>query len=220
MTNSVHHYIHPDRFLVSVDCIVFGFHDTELKILTFKRKIEPQIGAPSLLGGFVCKEESIDDAAKRVLDKLTGIDDLYMEQVATYGDLDRDPAGRGISIVYFALINIEDYDHSLLERYDSSWLSKEEWNHLIFDHRKMVEDALKRLRKKAATFDIGFNLLPEKFTLTQLQSLHEAIYSESLDKRNFRKKVLSLNILDKLEEKDKMHSRKGAYYYKLNENYR
>ena len=143
-----------------------------------------------------------------------------MEQVATYGDLDRDPAGRVISIVYFALINIEDYDHSLLERYDSSWLSKEEWNHLIFDHRKMVEDALKRLRKKAATFDIGFNLLPEKFTLTQLQSLHEAIYSESLDKRNFRKKVLSLNILDKLEEKDKMHSRKGAYYYKLNENYR
>ena len=107
MTNSVHHYIHPDRFLVSVDCIVFGFHDTELKILTFKRKIEPQIGAPSLLGGFVCKEESIDDAAKRVLDKLTGIDDLYMEQVATYGDLDRDPAGRVISIVYFALINIE-----------------------------------------------------------------------------------------------------------------
>ena len=191
MITNLHRYTHSDRFLVSVDCIVFGFHDTELKILTFKRKIEPQIGAPSLLGGFVNENESVNDAAKRVLNKLTGIDNLYMEQVATYGDIDRDPAGRVISIVYFALINIEDYDHSLLEKYDASWLPAEEWPLLIFDHKKMVDDAIRKLRKKAATFDIGFNLLPEKFTLTQLQSLYEAIFSENLDKRNFRKKVLS-----------------------------
>ena len=172
MVKSLHQYIHTDKFLVSVDCIVFGFHDTELKILTFKRKLEPKIGAPSLLGGFVCENESVNDAAKRVLNKLTGIDNLYMEQVGTYGDIDRDPAGRVISIVYFALINIEDYDSSLLEKYDASWLSIEDWEKLIFDHKQMVDDAIRKLRRKAATFDIGFNLLPEKFTLTQIGRAH------------------------------------------------
>ena len=196
-----------------------GFHETKHKILTFKRKVESKLGAPSLIGGFVYENESVNDAAKRVLNKLTGIDNLYMEQVGTYGDIDRDPAGRVISIVYFALINIEDYDSSLLEKYDASWLSIEDWEKLIFDHKQMVDDAIRKLRRKAATFDIGFNLLPEKFTLTQLQSLYEAIFSENLDKRNFRKKILSLDILEKLEEKDKLHSRKGAFYYKLKEDY-
>ena len=191
-------YTHPDRFLVSVDCIVFGFYNTELKILTFKRKIEPDLGKPSLLGGFVNKNESIDVAAKRVLNKLTGIENLYMEQVRTYGDIDRDPAGRVISVVYYALINVEDYDYSLLEKFDAKWISLHESNVLIFDHEVMVKDAVNKLRKKAATFDIGFNLLPEKFTLTQLQYLYEAIYDEPLDKRNFRKKILSLDILNRL----------------------
>ena len=118
------------------------------------------------------------------------------------------------------MINVEDYDYSLLEKVDAKWITLHESNVLIFDHEVMVKDAVNKLRKKAATFDIGFNLLPEKFTLTQLQYLYEAIYDEPLDKRNFRKKILSLDILNRLEEKDKLHSRKGAYYYILNENYK
>lgn len=212
-------YNHPDKFLVSVDCIVLGFHQTELKILTVKRKLEPAIGRLSLLGGFVNTGESINQAAKRVVHKLTGLQHLYMEQVGTYGDVCRDPGGRVISVAYYALINMDEYDSSLLEKYDAQWLTLSSCDSLIFDHKKMVNDAIQLLRKKASAFAVGFNLLPEKFTLTQLQSLYEALYSETLDKRNFRKKILSLEILNRLEEKDKLHSRKGAYFYTLSEEY-
>lgn len=212
-------YSHPDTFLVSVDCIVLGFDATELKILTFKRTLPPYEGNKSLLGGFVNANESVNDAVQRVLHKLTGIESLFMEQVGTYGNIDRDPGGRVISVAYYALINMEDYDTSLLEKYDATWIPIADRHHLIMDHQQMVNDAIAILRRRAATFDVGFNLLPDKFTLTQLQALYEAIYSEPLDKRNFRKKVLSLDILNRLDEKDKLHSRKGAYFYTLSEEY-
>ncbi|MEG1617010.1 MAG: NUDIX domain-containing protein [Bacteroidales bacterium] len=212
-------YSHTDRFLVSVDCIVLGFHEKELKILTSRRLLEPEKGKHSLFGGFVFASESITQAARRVLHKLTGIDHLYMEQVGTYGDLNRDPAERVISVAYVALINLEDYDPGLMEEHHAEWLNLEESDLLIFDHKKMVNDSVQLLRKKASAFSVGFNLLPEKFTLTQLQALYEALYSEPLDKRNFRKKVLSLDILNRLEEKDKIHSRKGAYFYTLSDEY-
>ena len=217
--NNAPHYNHPDKFLVSVDCIVLGFHQNELKILTFRRKIEPSLGGLSLLGGFVNDGESVNDAAQRVLHKLTGINQLYMEQVKTYGDIQRDPGGRVISVAYYALINMEDYDTALLKKYDALWIPLCDASKLIFDHFMMVQDAIRNLRIKASAFAVGFNLLPEKFTLTQLQSLYEALYSEPLDKRNFRKKVLSLDILNRLDEKDKVHSRKGAYYYTLTPSY-
>ncbi|MEG2181370.1 MAG: DNA mismatch repair protein MutT [Bacteroidales bacterium] len=212
-------YSHPDKFLVSVDCIVLGFHMMELKILTFKRSLPPFEGKQSLLGGFVNANESVDEAVQRVLHKLTGMESLYLEQVGTYGDIARDPGGRVISIAYYALINMEDYDTALLEKYDASWISLTESDKLIMDHKTMVDDAIAILRRKASAFAIGFNLLPDKFTLTQLQSLYEALYCEPLDKRNFRKKVLSLEILNRLEEKDKLHSRKGAYFYTLSPEY-
>lgn len=212
-------YTHTDRFLVSVDCIVVGFHEKDLKILTFKRVLEPGKGEPSLLGGFVKSDEGITNAAQRVLTKLTGIRDLYMEQVGTYGEPLRDPADRVISVAYVALMNIQDYDQQLAEKYKTQWISLEECSQLIFDHQRMVDDAIKLLRRKASSFSIGFNLLPEKFTLTQLQALYEALYCETLDKRNFRKKILSLDILNRLEEKDKIHSRKGAYFYMLTPDY-
>lgn len=212
-------YSHPDKFLVSVDCIVLGFHAMELKLLTFKRTLPPYAGNKSLLGGFVNANESVNDAVQRVLHKLTGIESLFMEQVGTYGNIDRDPGGRVISVAYYALINMEDYDTSLLEKYDATWIPISDSHQLIMDHQQMVNDAIAILRRRAATFDIGFNLLPDKFTLTQLQSLYEALYCEPLDKRNFRKKILSLDILNRLEEKDKLHSRKGAYFYTLSNDY-
>ncbi|MGL4293869.1 MAG: NUDIX hydrolase [Bacteroidales bacterium] len=212
-------YNHPDKFLVSVDCIVLGFQMMELKLLTFKRNIAPFEGKKSLLGGFVNENESVDEAVQRVLHKLTGMDSLYLEQVGTYGNIDRDPGGRVISVAYYALINIQDYDTSLLEKFNAEWISLSESNELIMDHKRMVDDSIAVLRRKAAAFSVGFNLLPDKFTLTQLQSLYEALYCEPLDKRNFRKKVLSLDILNRLDEKDKINSRKGAYFYKLSPEY-
>jgi ADP-ribose pyrophosphatase YjhB (NUDIX family) len=208
-------YKHPDKFLVSVDCIVLGFDTTELKLLTFKRAIAPLEGCRSLLGGFVNQDESIDQAAQRVLHSLTGMEQLFMEQVGTYGNLERDPGGRVISVAYYALINMADYDSTLLDTHNATWMSLSDVNMLIMDHATMVRDAVRTLRRKAAAFDVGFNLLPDKFTLTQLQTLYEALYCEALDKRNFRKKVLSLDILNRLDEKDKAHSRKGAYFYTL-----
>lgn len=219
MMSTTNTYTHADQFLVSVDCIVLGFHNKEIKLLTFSRTIEPEKGKPSLIGGFVKEHESVEDAAKRVLHGITGIENLYMEQVGAYGSVDRDPGARVISITYFALINLADFDLHSPEKFGAGWISLNQCSDLIFDHKKMVQDAIALLRQKAGAFEVGFNLLPEKFTLTQLQSLYEALYSEPLDKRNFRKKILSLEILNRLDEKDKRHSRKGAYFYTLTEDY-
>lgn len=210
-------YSNEDKFNIGVDCIIFGFDDDGLKLLLLKRNFEPAMGKWSLMGGFLKSNESIDDAASRVLSKLTGIDELYMEQLGAFGDVDRDPGSRVISIGYYALININEYDRDLVRKHNAFWISIDQVPELIFDHNQMVEKALKRLRRKASTQPVGFNLLPEKFTLPQLQRLYEAIYQTELDKRNFRKKILSMKVLEKLEEKDKETSKRGAFYYKFNE---
>ena len=163
------------------------------------------------MGGFVGRGESADDAANRVLYELTGINRIYMEQLYTFSDPKRDTAGRVISIAYFALINIPDYSEQL--QHEAKWFPLSKTPPLIFDHRKMVAKAKELLRQKVASHPIGFELLPRKFTLPQLQNLYEAIYEAPLDKRNFTKKILSLGILNKLDEKEKESSRKGAFYY-------
>jgi hypothetical protein len=136
-----------------------------------------------------------------------------MEQLYCFGDVKRDTAGRVISVAYYSLINIEEYNDQLQDGHEAHWFDLEDMPDLIFDHRVMVTRAKERLQDKVATHPIGFELLPEKFTLPQLQSLYEAIYDELLDKRNFMRKILSLGILNKLSEKEKASSRKGAYYY-------
>ena len=204
------------RFLVSVDCVILGFIGNDIKLLTFRRKIEPNVGGLSLLGGFVYEDETIDEAANRVVSALTGLDNVYMDQVGAYGNLDRDPGERVISVVYYALISIDDYKNSIISASDSQWVNLDRAEELIFDHKQMVDDAITQLRQQAALFSIGFNLLPERFTLTQLQTLYESIYAEKLDKRNFRKKILSMNILERLDEKDKINSKRGAYYFVFN----
>ncbi|HYC83785.1 MAG TPA: NUDIX domain-containing protein [Chryseosolibacter sp.] len=206
-------YRNHQKILVAVDCIIFGFDGAQLKALLIKRGFEPEKGRWSLMGGFIGPTESAEQAASRVLYQLTGLRNIYMEQLYTFSDVNRDSAGRVISIAYFALINIKDYSEQLQLEHEARWFPLKRIPTLIFDHKKMVLKAKQLLRQKVANYPIGFELLPQKFTLPQLQSLYEAIYETELDKRNFTKKMLSLGILNKLNEKEKTSSRKGAFYY-------
>jgi 8-oxo-dGTP diphosphatase len=209
---------HPKHY-TAVDCIIFGYDltDKELKLLLIKRSFEPARDHWSLAGGFVQEQESLDDAACRVLCSLTGLSDLYMEQLYTYGEVERDPGARVISTAYFALIGIHAIDPEIQKSNGAHWRSVAGLPDLIFDHRNMVDRALHALVEKVKVHPVGFELLPEKFTLVQLQELYEAIYQRLIDKRNFRKKILSLNLLEKQEEKERATSKKGAYYYRFNE---
>lgn len=168
------------------------------------------------MGGFLRAEESLSDTVSRVVYEYTGIQDVYMEQVGVYGEVNRDEGERVVSIAYYALIDMELFDEELCKTHNARWEEVTEVGQLIFDHNQMLNDTIDILRKKAAVQPIGFNLLPEKFTLPQLQSLYEAIYQTTLDKRNFRKKILEMDILEKLKEKDKSSSKRGAYYYTFN----
>ncbi len=210
-------YADSPRNLVAVDCIVFGYDisDKEIKLLLFKRNMQPAKGRWSLAGGFVEENESLDEAAQRILYNLTGLELAYMRQLYSYGETDRDPGGRVISVVYFALIGIRDINLEIAGRNGVHWRSITELPDLVFDHPKMVKRALTDLQNQVKMMPVGFELLPEKFTLVQLQDLYEAIYQRKMDKRNFRKKILSMNILEKLDEKEKETSKKGAYYYKF-----
>ncbi|MFP2995853.1 NUDIX domain-containing protein [Spongiivirga sp. MCCC 1A20706] len=204
-----------DPMYIATDCIIFGFDDGILKLLVFKRRVEPQKGAYSLIGSFVKLDESVTDAAKRVLEEITGLQNVFMEELRTYNAVMRDPGYRCISIGQYALIRINEYDKELVEEHGAIWYPFDELPGLVLDHDDMVKDALARLRRKARYQPIGFELLPEKFTIPQLQSLYEAIYQKKMDSRNFRKKVLSFGVLIKLNEKDKLSSKKGAFLYKF-----
>lgn len=214
---SIEQYKIHDRFLLAVDCIIFGFDGDTLKALFVKRGFEPELGKWSLMGGFVSRTESVEEAATRVLNQLTGLDKIYMEQIGCFGDVERDPGGRVVSIAYFALINIADYSEAMMQEHNAKWFSIDKIPPLVFDHKKMVSIARERLQQKVVNHPIGFELLPEKFTLRQLQNLYEAIYGSELDKRNFTRKILSLGILNKLEEKEKESSRKGSFYFVFDE---
>jgi len=205
-----------EKNFVAIDSIIFGFDHGKLKLLLIKRKMPPMEGHWSLMGGFVSQQESVDNAAYRILEDLTGLKSVFLEQLYTYGDPHRDPAGRVISVAYYALININNYDESLGHKHGAQWFSMDEIPPLVFDHSIMVEKALRRLRRKTLIQPIGFELLPPKFTLTQLQQLYEAIHQQEIDKRNFRKKILSTGLLSKLDEKDKESSKRGAFLYQFN----
>ncbi len=210
-------YILNPKFHVSVDCIIFGFDAGELKLLLLKRNFEPAKGKWSLMGGFVQEGESVDAAAKRVLAELTGLENVYMEQVGTFGEVNRDPGERVISVAYYALINVNAYDRELVQRHNAYWTKVTELPPLVFDHSAMVAQARERMKHKVAVEPVGFSLLPELFTLTQLQSLYEAIYGEAMDKRNFRKRVAEMGFIEKTDRIDKSGSKRGAYLYQFND---
>jgi len=209
-------YSKQTRILVAVDCIIFGFDGDSLKLLIIQRGFEPEKNKWSLMGGFVEPSERPEDSAARVLKQLTGLENVYMEQMEVFGEPKRDPLERTVSITYYALIDIHKYKDQLSKEYRAEWVPLKEIPKLIFDHNSMVEHAKKKLRYKAALHPILFELLPEKFTIPQILTLYEGVYDIVLDKRNFSRKLLSTGLLMRQKDKDKENSKKGAFYYKLN----
>lgn len=209
-------YQHP---AVTVDCIVFALdqQEMELRILLIKRGEEPFKGSWALPGGFVLPDESLIDAAERELYEETGLKDIFLEQLYTFGDPKRDPRERVISVSYYALVNIENKClNASTDASDAAWFSLTDLPNLVFDHNRMVECAVERLKGKIEYKPIGFELLPNKFTLRQLQSLYEIILNKVIDKRNFRKKILKMDILDELDEIEKDVTHRAARLYKFN----
>ncbi|RYG21089.1 MAG: NUDIX domain-containing protein [Chitinophagaceae bacterium] len=208
-------YLDQKPLLVAVDCIIFGYDGENLKLLIIKRPIEPAKDKWSLMGGFIGEDENLDGAAKRILLSLTGLHDVYLEQLHAYGNPDRDPVERTLSVAYFALIDIKKYSKQINTLYHAEWFKLKEIPELIFDHNKMVKAALDKIRYQAALHPILFELLPKKFTIPQLQALYEQVYDLPIDNRNFIRKITSSGMLIKQNEKDKSNSRRGAFYFKL-----
>ena len=196
--------------------IVFGFEGDKLKLLIGRRQMDPGRGEWSLYGGFVGAKESLEDAANRVLLELTGLKKLYMRQVGAFGAIDRDPGERVISVAYCALINVKDYDDNLRIQHDLEWVNLEDMPKLYSDHNEMVRKAIAMLRRRINTEPLSFNLLPDLFTLTQLQKVYEAVLGEEIDKRNFRKRIKQIDFIEKTELIDKLTSKRGAALYRFN----
>lgn len=212
------YYNEYSKVWVSVDCIIFGFDEGKLKVLIGRRQMDPGRGEWSLYGGFVAADESLDDAARRTLYELTGMKDVFMRQVETFGRVDRDPGERVISVAYYALINVKDYNEELQKEHGVEWVSSDELPHLYSDHNEMVDKAWRLMMQKIRTEPIGFKLLPELFTLTQLQRLYEAVVGHEIDKRNFRKRIKEMDFIQKTDKIDKKGSKRGAYLYRFNDN--
>jgi 8-oxo-dGTP diphosphatase len=204
---------------VAVDCLVLGYdiESKSINVLSFKRQVDPFAGQWSLIGEFINEEEDIDDAAKRVLEKYTGLNDVFLEQIRVYGNTNRDPAGRVISILYWSLIKLDDIHKDIVNKHGAQWFSVGDLPKMVLDHGEMIKFGREYLLSKAKNTPLGFELLPQKFTLPQLLNLYEAIYGKALDDRNFRKKMLSTDLLQRLNEKDKSSSKKGAFLYKFNQ---
>jgi hypothetical protein len=206
-------YYDNTKFLVAVDCIIFGFKNNELDILLTRRPVEPMKNEWSLMGGFMDENENLDEADTKVLYRYTQQSGIYMEQIKAYGKIDRDAGGRVVSVAYYALVRLEDFDTSLAKTFDAKWVNINNLPDLVFDHNQMVEDGLKLLRYKVSMEPIIFNFFGDKFTLPALQNLYEAIFQKEMDKRNFRRKLISMDILNKYDEKDKTSSKRGAHFY-------
>lgn len=214
------YYENQTKFLVSVDCVVLGYEDEQLKLLLYPRAFEPVKGSWSLMGGFVNSLESAEEAANRILQETTGLSNIFLEQVSTFSDPFREPFERVISVVYFALIRITQSDEELIKSHGANWWPVTKLPKLIFDHEEMVKESMNILQQKAGTSLVGVELLQERFTFMQLRKLYEAIYQREFDPGNFRKKILSLGVLEKLNQKNSTESKKGAYYYRLKPNVR
>ncbi len=203
------------QFYVSVDCVIFGFADGHLKVLIHQRPYAPGQGEMSLIGGFVQTNESIDTSAKRILKEFTGLDNVYMQQLATFGEVERDPGERVISIVYFALINVNDYDSTLSDIHNAKWVDVDSLPTLCFDHNDMVQKARHTVGETIKTEPIGCNLLPRYFTLSLLQTLYESILGTPIDKRNFRRSISEKDYIQATDMVDRSSSRRGATLYKF-----
>ncbi|MGV3504356.1 MAG: NUDIX hydrolase [Adhaeribacter sp.] len=202
---------------ISIDCIIFGLDQRKLKVLLVRRSVEPAKGSWALPGGFVLQQEDLDQSARRTLADLTGLRELYMEQVHTFGQVNRYPLRRVVTVAYYALINYTlDNLQAGPDTSDIQWCDILELPELVFDHQHILDTTLAYLRAKVRTAPIGFELLPEKFTLSQLQALYEAVLGTTFDTRNFRKKLLKMNLLVPLEETQQGVAHRAARLYTFN----
>lgn len=203
---------------LTVDCVVFGLDEGDLKILLIQRGYEPFKGSWAIPGGFVDPAESLEQAALRELKEETGVRDVFLEQLYTFGDVRRDPRRRIVTVAYYALVNLRD--HTVKAATDASsaaWFAVDDLPKLAFDHGRIVDTALRRLKGKVRYEPIGFELLPEKFTLTQLQRMYEKILDQEIDKRNFRKKILGMDLLKELDEVQVDVAHRAARLYRFDE---
>ncbi len=207
-----------ERPALTIDCVVFGLDLSEstLKVLLIERKLAPFKNVYALPGGFVQRNETIEQAALRELSEETGITNVFLEQLYTFGDPKRDPRGWIVTVAYYALVSPEQHIvRAASDAHSAAWIPLKEMPALAFDHGKILAAALARLRGKVTYAPIGFELLPKKFTISQLRKLYEIILERELDKRNFRKKILSMNLLHELDEWQQNVSHRAARLYRF-----
>jgi len=204
------------RGAITVDTIVFGLDDDDLKVLLIQRALPPYEGMWALPGGFVHVDESLDDAARRELEEETGVAGLFLEQLYTFGGVHRDPRERVVTVAYYALVNLVDHDiNPTTDARDAAWFALDDLPELAFDHATILATAHERLRGKLRYQPVGFELLPERFSLTQLQTLYEKVLDRPLDKRNFRKKILGMDLLLDTGEFEKDVAHRAARLYRF-----
>lgn len=200
------------RVPITVDCVIFGFDENELKVLLIRSDLEIFKDKWSLLGDFANDDEELDEAAYRVLKERTGLDDVYLEQVKTFSKPDRHPGGRVLTIAYCSLLNIEHHEINILDN-ELHWHSVQNLKNMAFDHKEIIDECYRWLQKRIQEHPLGFNLLPDKFSLRELQNLYEAILNIKLDRRNFRKKFFTMDFLiDTGEYEDDVPHRPGKLY--------
>ncbi len=206
------------RPALTTDCVVFGLDDEALKVLLIQRDIPPFEGEWALPGGFVHVGESLEAAARRELKEETALEGFFLEQLHSYGDPDRDPREHVVTVSYFGLVNLIDHPpRAATDARNAGWFGLDDLPSLAFDHQQIVDTALERLRGKLRYQPVGFELLPRLFTLTELQQLYEQVLERTLDKRNFRKKVLSLGILRETDEVQQDVAHRAARLYEFDE---
>lgn len=207
-----------ERPALTVDCVIFGLDEDELKIMLIQRKLAPYKGSWALPGGFVNVSEALEDAARRELQEETGLDHIFLEQLYTFGAVNRDPRERIVTVAYFALVNLNEYPvRAASDARQAAWFPLDKMPKLAFDHDGIIQMAYQRLKGKVRYEPIGFELLPKLFTITQLQKLYEKILGTPLDKRNFRKKIKSMNILIETNEIEQDVAHRAARLYKFDE---
>jgi 8-oxo-dGTP diphosphatase len=210
-------YAYP-RGALTVDCVVFGLDERDLKVMLIQRAMPPFEGAWALPGGFVRLDETLDEAAARELEEETGLRKVFLEQLYTFGALDRDSRERVVSVAYYALINLgEQRVQAASDARDAGWFAVHDTPSLAFDHGEILEMALERLRGKLRYQPVGFELLPKKFTLSQLQHVYELVLERELDKRNFRKRVLAMDLLVETDEVQQDVAHRAARLYRFDE---
>jgi len=205
------------KLYVAVDCVIFTYEEDELKILLYPRSFEPSVGKWSLMGGFVEPNKKLEEEAQKVLYNTVGLKNVYLEQVLAFSDPGRDSGGRVISIGFYALMPIDYQDKEFVRKSGAHWWPINSLPELIFDHKQIIDAALQKLQQKARISLVGKEMLPDKFTLTKLHNLYNAIFQKKFDAGNFRKKILSLKVLKKLPIKDTSGSKRGAFYFAFKE---